>query len=383
MATLPSTERLLLGPGPSPAAPRVLRAMAAPVLGHLDPDLLAIMDETRGQLQRLFRAPQGSLCLAVSGTGSSGLEAGVANLVQEGTRVLAVVTGYFGDRLAQVCARYGGFVRRLDVEWGRACDPQAVREALARERADIVCVVHAETSTGVRNPVGDVAKVAHQAGAIVLVDAVTSLGAHPLEVGAWGLDAVYSCTQKGIGAPPGLAPVAFTPSALQHRVACRSFYFDLALLEDYWLRRKYHHTISAPLVYALREALAAIDEEGLEARWQRHERHHLALAAGLEAMGLGLLPPAAERLWTLNAVRVPDGVDEARARRELLERFNMEIGSGLGPLAGKIWRVGLMGNGSTPQMVLLFLGALEAVLGSQGYRVPAGAGTAAAIGALS
>ena len=383
MATLPSTERLLLGPGPSPAAPRVLRAMAAPVLGHLDPDLLAIMDETREQLQRLFRAPQGSLCLAVSGTGSSGLEAGVANLVQEGTRVLAVVTGYFGDRLAQVCARYGGFVRRLDVEWGRACDPQAVREALARERADIVCVVHAETSTGVRNPVGDVAKVAHQAGAIVLVDAVTSLGAHPLEVGAWGLDAVYSCTQKGIGAPPGLAPVAFTPSALQHRVACRSFYFDLALLEDYWLRRKYHHTISAPLVYALREALAAIDEEGLEARWQRHERHHLALAAGLEAMGLGLLPPAAERLWTLNAVRVPDGVDEARARRELLERFNMEIGSGLGPLAGKIWRVGLMGNGSTPQMVLLFLGALEAVLGSQGYRVPAGAGTAAAIGALS
>ena len=194
--------------------------------------------------------------------------------------MLAVVTGYFGDRLAQVCARYGGFVRRLDVEWGRACDPQAVREALARERADIVCVVHAETSTGVRNPVGDVAKVAHQAGAIVLVDAVTSLGAHPLEVGAWGLDAVYSCTQKGIGAPPGLAPVAFTPSALQHRVACRSFYFDLALLEDYWLRRKYHHTISAPLVYALREALAAIDEEGLEARWQRHERHHLALAAG-------------------------------------------------------------------------------------------------------
>jgi alanine-glyoxylate transaminase/serine-glyoxylate transaminase/serine-pyruvate transaminase len=383
MTNLPSTERLLLGPGPSPVSPRVLRAMAAPVLGHLDPDLLAMMDETREQLQRLFRAPKGSVCLAISGTGTSGLEATVGNLVQEGTRVLAVVTGYFGDRLAQVCGRYGAYVRRLDVEWGRACDPQAVRDALARERADIVCLVHAETSTGVRNPVEDVAKVAHQAGAIVLVDAVTSLGAHPVEVAAWGLDAVYSCTQKGIGAPSGLAPVAFTPAALEHRVACRSFSFDLALLEDYWLRRKYHHTISASLVYALHEALAAIDEEGLEARWQRHERHHLALVAGLEAMGLGLLPPPAERLWTLNAVRVPDGVDEARARRELLERFNMEIGSGLGPLAGKIWRVGLMGAGSTPQMLLLFLGGLESVLRSQGHRVPAGAGTAAAIGALA
>ena len=383
MTTLPSTERLLLGPGPSPIAPRVLRAMAAPVLGHLDPDLLAMMDETRAALRRLVRAPNGSLCLAVSGTGTSGLEAVVANLVQEGTRVLAVVTGYFGDRLAQVCGRYGAYVRRLDVEWGRACDPQAVRDALARERADIVCVVHAETSTGVRNPVEEIAAAAHEAGAIVIVDAVTSLGAHPLDAAACGLDAVYSCTQKGIGAPSGLAPVAFAPAALEHRVACRSFYLDLALLEDYWLRRKYHHTISASLVYALREALAAIDEEGLEARWQRHERNHRALAAGLDAMGLGLLPPPAERLWTLNAVRVPDGVDEARARRELLERFNMEIGSGLGPLAGKIWRVGLMGAGSTPQMVLIFLGALESVLRSQGHRVPAGAGTAAALGALA
>lgn len=383
MTTLPSTERLLLGPGPSPIAPRVLRAMAAPVLGHLDPDLLAMMDETRAALQRLFRAPNGSSCLAVSGTGTSGLEAAVANLVEEGTRVLAVVTGYFGDRLAQVCGRYGAYVRRLDVEWGRACDPQAVREALARERTDMVCIVHAETSTGVRNPVEEVAAAAHQAGAIVLVDAVTSLGAHPLDAAASGLDAVYSCTQKGIGAPSGLAPIALTPAALEHRVACRSFYLDLALIEDYWLRRKYHHTISASLVYALREALAAIEEEGLEARWQRHERNHHALAAGLEAMGLGLLPPPAERLWTLNAVRVPEGVDETLVRRELLERFNMEIGSGLGPLAGKIWRVGLMGAGSTPQMVLLFLGALESVLGSQGHRVPPGAGTAAALGALA
>ena len=305
----------------------------------------------------------------------------MANLVADGTRVLAVVTGYFGDRLAQVCQRYGGAVTRLDVEWGRAVDPALVREALARHGANIVCVVHAETSTGVRNPVADVARAAHDAGALVIVDAVTSLGGHPFEMEQWGIDAAYSCTQKCIGAPSGLAPVAFAPSALARRVGCRSFYFDLGLLEDYWVRRKYHHTISASLVYA-HEALTAIDEEGLEARWARHERHHTALAAGLEAMGLGLLPPESERLWTLNAVRVPGGVDEARARKDLLSRFNMEVGSGLGPLAGKIWRVGLMGHSSSPQAILLFLGALESVLRQQGHDVPPGAGTAAALDAL-
>ena len=359
-----------------------MRALAAPMLSHLDPDLMAMMDETRGQLRRLFRAPGASFAFAVSGTGTSGLEATVANLVQDGTRVLAVVTGYFGDRLAQVCARYGAHVRRLDVEWGRACDPADVRKALAAEAADIVCVVHAETSTGVLNPVREIAGAAHEAGALVLVDAVTSLGGHPLEVEAWGIDACYSCTQKCVGAPSGLAPVAFAPSALGKRVQCRSFYFDLSLLEDYWLRGKYHHTISASLVFALHEALLAIEEEGLEARWQRHERHHLALAAGLEAMGLGLLPPQGERLWTLNAVRVPAGVDEARLRKELLSRFNMEVGAGLGPLAGKILRVGLMGASSTPQTILLFLAALESALKSQGCAVPRGAGVAGAIAAL-
>jgi len=363
-------------------SPRVMRALAAPVLGHLDPDLLAMMDETRDQLRRLFRAPEGSFAFAVSGTGTSGLEATVANLVQDGTRVLAIVTGYFGDRLAQVCERYGARVTRLDVEWGRACDPQRVREALARHGADIVCVVHAETSTGVRNPVEEIAAVAHDAGALILVDAVTSLGGHPLELEKWGIDAAYSCTQKCVGAPSGMAPVAFAPSALARRVTCRSFYLDLGLLEDYWVRRKYHHTISASLVYALHEALTAIDEEGLEARWARHERNHLVLTAGLEAMGLGLLPPVGERLWTLNAVRVPEGVDEARARKDLLTRFNMEVGAGLGPLAGKIWRVGIMGHSSSPQAILLFLGALEGVLRLQGHPVPPGAGTAAAIAAI-
>jgi alanine-glyoxylate transaminase / serine-glyoxylate transaminase / serine-pyruvate transaminase len=379
MTTLPTSERLLLGPGPSMISPRVMRALAAPVLGHLDPDLMAMMDETREQLRALFRAPEGSFVFAVSGTGTSGLEAVVANLVQDGTRVLAVVTGYFGDRLASVCERYGGRVTRLDVEWGRACDPQRVRDALSREGADIVCVVHAETSTGVRNPVREISTAAHDAGALAVVDAVTSLGGHPLEMEAWDVDAAYSCTQKCVGAPSGLAPVAFAPSALARRVTCRSFYFDVGLLEDYWVRRKYHHTISASLVYALHEALLAIGEEGLERRWARHERHHRVLAAGLAAMGLGLLPPEGERLWTLNAVRVPDGVDELKVRKELLARFDMEVGAGLGPLAGKIWRVGLMGHSSSMQAILLFLSSMEAALGSQGHAVPPGAGTAAAL----
>ena len=211
------------------------------------------------------------------------------------------------------------------------------------------------------------------------MDAVTSLGGHPLEMEAWGIDAAYTCTQKCVGAPSGLAPVAFAPSALARRVKCRSFYLDLGLLEDYWVRRKYHHTISASLVYALHEALLAIGEEGLEARWARHERHHRVLAAGLAAMGLGLLPPEGERLWTLNAVRVPDGVDELKVRKELLARFDMEVGAGLGPLAGKIWRVGLMGHSSSMQAILLFLSSMEAALRTQGHAVPPGAGTAAAI----
>jgi len=222
--------------------------------------------------------------------------------------------------------------------------------------------VHAETSTGVLNPVEQVADLAREQGALVVVDAVTSLGGHPLDVEKWGIGACYSCAQKCIGAPSGIAPIVFSPAALERRVKARSFYFDLALLEDYWLRRKYHHTICASLIYALREALLMVEEEGLEARWSRHRAHHDALAAGLDRLGLSLLPPEPERLWTLNAVRVPDGVDEAAVRQQMLRQFNIEVGAGLGPLAGKIWRVGLMGASSTPGIILLFLGALESVL---------------------
>ena len=379
---LPNTERVLLGPGPSTIAPRVMRAMAAPVLSHLDPDLVTLLDDVRARLGRLFRAPDGTLAIAVSGTGTSGMEAMVANLVSERTRVLALVTGYFGDRLAEMCRRYGAAVRRVDVEWGRAVDPGAVRDALRQEGADIVTCVHAETSTGVLNPVREIAAAAHEHGALALVDAVTSLGGHPLEVDAWGLDAVYSCTQKCVGAPSGLSPVAWTPHAQTRRTTCRSFYLDLALLEDYWVRRKYHHTASSTLIYALHEALVAIEEEGLEARWARHRQHHLALGRGLEAMGLELLPPPQERLWTLNAVRVPAGVDEAAVRRALLADFGIEVGAGLGPLGGKIWRVGFMGASSTRANLTLFLGALDHILRGVGYRCAPGAGAAAAMDAL-
>ena len=375
---LPATERILLGPGPSLIPPRVIGALGAPVLSHLDPDFVPLLDDVRASLRRVFRADDKALTLATPGTGTSAMEAAVANVVTEGTRAVIIVSGYFGDRLVQIVERYGGRVRRIDVEWGRAADPQRLRDELRRDGADVVGIVHAETSTGVRNPVRELAAVAREHGALTIVDTVTSLGGHEVDLAGWGVDVAYSCTQKCIGAPSGLAPIAVSGAARARLVKCRSFYLDLQLLEDYWVSRKYHHTMSSSLVYALREALLMVEEEGLDARIARHERHHLALAAGLEAMGLSLLPPPGERLWTLNAVQVPAGVDEAAVRRTLLTTFNLEVGAGLGPLAGRIWRVGLMGASSTPQTLLQFLAALESALASHGHDVPAGAGVAAA-----
>jgi alanine-glyoxylate transaminase/serine-glyoxylate transaminase/serine-pyruvate transaminase len=360
---LPTTERLLLGPGPSPVSSRVLSALGAAPRSHLDPDILALLDDIRSKLLEVFRAPPGALALAVSGTGTSGMETVVANLTRPGTRALAVVTGYFGARLADVLARYGAEVTRLDVEWGSAVDPDDVRRAFEGAQFDLVAIVHGETSTGVRNPVKEVAAVAHARDALVIVDAVTTLGAVPLEVGDWQIDACYSCSQKGLGAPSGLSPVVLAPRALERRVACRSFYLDLTLLEDYWLRRKYHHTISAPLVYALAASLDELLEEGLEARWARHERVHHELATALSPMDLSFLPRVHERLWSLNAVRVPAGVDDAAARACLLQR-HVEIGAGLGPLAGKIWRIGLMGSGATTANVERLTRALADALKS-------------------
>ncbi len=266
--------------------------------------------------------------------------------------------------------RYGARVRRLDVEWGRACDPSVVEAALKEDGADLIGIVHAETSTGVLNPVDDIARLAAAHGALLIADAVTSFGAMPLNTGTWGASVCYSCAQKGLGAPSGLSPITFSPEAAAARTQSRSFYFDLSLLESYWIDRKYHHTISSPLVLALREALTVVEEEGLAPRHARHRANHQALAAGLAALGLDLLPPEGERLWTLNAVRVPVGVDEAAVRRQLLQEFDIEIGAGLGPLAGRIWRVGLMGEGSRLSNVLIFLAALEHSLRANGASLP-------------
>jgi len=339
-----------------------MAALQASPRSHLDPELLALLDDIRARLARVFRAAPDALTLAVSGTGSSGLEAAVANVTDVSTRALAVVNGYFGDRLASTLTRYGAAVTRVEGEWGRAIDPAALARELEKDTYTLVAVVHAETSTGVRNPVDEIAALARRHDALVVVDAVTSLGAMPFEAAAWDLDVVYSCSQKGLGAPSGMAPVMFSARALARRVSCRSFYFDLALLEDYWLRRKYHHTISAPLVYALATALTEVEEEGLDARWQRHKDVHDTLIEALGALRLSLLPPEAERLWSLNAVSVPAGVSEAAVRQQLLASHGIEIGAGLGPLAGKIWRVGLMGSGATRENVARLSVALGDVL---------------------
>ena len=336
----------------------MLAALGAAPRSHLDPELLALLDGIRARLTGVFRADESSRVLAISGTGTAAMEAAVANVVEPGRRALAIVTGYFGERLTDLLGRYGASVRRLDVEWGRAVDPDAVRRELAAGAVDIVAIVHAETSTGVLNPVREVAALAAEHDALTLVDAVTSLGAMPVEMAAWGLDICYSCSQKGLGAPSGLSPIAFSRRALDRRVKCRSFALDVDLLEAYWRERKYHHTISAPLVYALHTALEEVEEEGLDRRWARHERVHGALVDGLRPLNMTLLPPPGERLWSLNAVQVPPKVDEAAVRRYLLDRHDIEIGAGLATLAGRIWRIGLMGSGATAANVTRVITAL-------------------------
>lgn len=358
MTSLPTTDILLLGPGPSPVSPAVRAALGAPSRSHLDPEFMAVLDDTRARLARVFKAPDGALVSAISGTGTAGMEAVVANLTEPGMCVLVVVTGYFGERLAQMFERYGAAVERLQVPWGRAVDPAEVARRMIDGQFAIVGVVHVETSTGVVNPIAGIAAVARQYDALCIVDAVTSLGAMPFDAAADGIDAAYSCSQKGVGAPSGLAPVMFGPRARSRRVRCRSFYLDLDLLAAYWLDRKYHHTMSSPLLFALHAALGEVEAEGLDARWHRHQAHHDRFVAGLSARGWALLPEPAARSWSLNAVVVPGGIDEAAVRRRLLTNARIEIGAGLGPLAGKIWRVGLMGAGSTAANVDAVLAGL-------------------------
>jgi alanine-glyoxylate transaminase/serine-glyoxylate transaminase/serine-pyruvate transaminase len=360
----------------------VLRALSLPLLGHLDPDFLRVMDETQVLLRDTFRT-QNRLTFPVSGTGSAGMEACFVNLVEPGDRVLVCVNGVFGTRMAEVAERCGAVVSRAENPWGRAVDLAALASAARADRPKIIAVVHAETSTGACTPIPPIAEIARSVGALLLVDCVTSLGGIPVEVDAWGVDACYSGTQKCLSCPPGLSPVSFSPRALEiirsRKRKVASWYLDLTLLTSYWGEdRVYHHTAPVSMIYALREALRIVQEEGLEARWERHRRNHLALVAGLEALGLSLLVPSAERLPQLNAVGVPEGVEDGPARRRLLGEFGIEIGAGLGVFQGKVWRIGLMGHSATMTNVLTLLSALETVLTDAGHSVTTGAGVAAA-----
>ena len=382
---LQAPARLLFGPGPSMVAPRVYQAMAQPIVGHMDPFFFEVTGQIRTLLGYVFSTAN-EFNLATSGTGSSGMEAAVANLAEPGRKFALLSNGFFADRIGEMARRQGAAVVRLAKEWGQPYDFQEAREFIRRLQPHVVAFVQAETSTGMFNQAKPICEAAHEVGAVTIADCVTSLGGMPVEVDENGIDVAYSCTQKGLGCPPGLAPMTVSPRALEHIKArtapVESWYLDLQLLDGYYSGRKYHHTASATAFYALREGLAMVAEERRENRWERHRRNHLAFVAGIEAMGLRMhVENPADRLWTLNTPRVPAGVDEARVRQYLLARRGMEIAGGFGPLAGKVFRIGLMGYGSTAENVLLVLEALEEALGEQGY-TPAGDARAAAERAL-
>jgi alanine-glyoxylate transaminase/serine-glyoxylate transaminase/serine-pyruvate transaminase len=376
--------RKLMGPGPLDIHPRVYRALTSPVIGHMDPAYFKILDQT------------------------SGMEACVANLMEPGDPVLVCVHGYFGDRVRLMAERQEAEVTVIEGEWGKPTDPQKVAEALKAKAYKVITVVHAETSTGVLQPMDDIVSLAKEHGAMILLDTVTSLGGVELKADEWGLDAAYSCSQKCIGCPPGLAPVTFSDRAVEaaknRKHPIRSWYLDITLLEKYWgstrmyhhtssstlnyalfwgSTRMYHHTSSSTLNYALLEALLLIEEEGLQNRFERHLRNHRALVAGVEAMGLEMLVEAEYRLPTLNTIRVPEGIDEAKVRGYLLQTFNLEIGAGLGALAGQVWRVGLMGYSSSAENVLFFLSAISRALAIQDYKTDLAAGSEAAMSLLN
>jgi alanine-glyoxylate transaminase/serine-glyoxylate transaminase/serine-pyruvate transaminase len=370
-------QRVLMGPGPSDVPARVLQAMSAPCIGHLDPYFLAVMDETQRLLRSLFQT-KNALTIPVSGTGSAGMETCFVNLVEPGDEVVVCVNGVFGTRMCDIVNRIGGKLTRIDGEWGRAIDPQAVRDAVRGKSPKVIAVVHAETSTGVRQPLEDLSAIAKEFGALFLVDMVTSLGGMDVSLDRMGIDAAYSGTQKCISCPPGLSPVSFSDAGM-HAISNRktpvvSWYLDMSMVSSYWgAERKYHHTAPINMIYGLREALRIIAEEGLEQRFARHQLHHRALVAGIEAMGLSMLVPENERLPMLNTIRIPEGADDAGVRKALLQEFSIEIGGGLGALAGRVWRVGLMGHAARQRNVVLFLSALEMILKRQGVGVKSGA----------
>jgi len=375
--------RILMGPGPCNVDPRVLLAMAKPLLGHLDPEFIKIMHKIQELLRPIF-GTKNEWTIPVSGTGSAGMEAAFANLVERGDKVLVCVDGYFGERMTQVVERMGADLRILSGQWGQPFDPAMVEKELKSFRPRLLALVHAETSTGVLQPMEDLCKILkNYPETYLLVDAVTSLGGHPVKVDDWGIDVCYSGSQKCLSSPPGLAPITFSPRAVEkinkRSQKVQSFYLDMSVLGKYWGKEQtYHHTAPVSMNYALLESLRIIHEEGLENRFERHRRNHLGLVRGIEAMGLKMLVAEPYRLWSLNTVLIPEGIDDVKVRKKLLQEYNLEIGGGLGNLKGKIWRVGLMGYSSSESNAIFFLTALEQALREQGFEVPRGAGATAA-----
>lgn len=361
------SPRILLGPGPSMVAPRVLNALSTPVIGHLDPEFLALMQEVQELLRFVFQT-KNELTVPISGTGSAGMEAALCNFIEPGDNVLVAVLGYFGERIFEMAGRYGAQVDRIDRPWGEVFDPDEIKTALSQKNYKILAFVHAETSTGVlQSGIAEIAAAAHQYGTLVVMDAVTSLGGLPVKIDEWDVDVAFSATQKSISAPPGLAPVTISPRArevLRNRsTPVRNWYLDLSLLEKYWgNERTYHHTAPINSNYAIREALRMVAEEGLEARFERHRTNAKVLWDGLEDLDLSLMVPEEDRLSTLTTPNVPPGVDALAVRQQLLNDYNLEIAGGFGPLVGKIWRIGLMGYSSRHENVLLLLAALREIL---------------------
>ncbi len=367
-AQLNPPERILMGPGPSTVPARVLQALGAPTMGHLDPAYIDIMDECCAMLRRVFRT-ENALTFPISATGMAGMEAIASNLVERGDEVIVCINGVFGGRMKDVMERCGATVHTVEAEWGEIVTEDCLGEALqAHPKASLVTIVHAETSTGVHQPLEKISRMVHEAGMLLVVDAVTSLGGHPVNMDEWEIDAIFSGTQKCLSCPPGLAPVSFSERALgvmdARQSKVQSWYFDVSMLRDYYSgsgTRAYHHTAPINMVYGLREALAIVLEEGLEKRFERHRIVHERLRAGLERLGISYIP--SHSLHTLNCVSIPEGVEDAPVRSRLLSEYSIEIGAGLGPFAGKAWRIGLMGHAATRRNVDLLLAALGEVMG--------------------